>query len=471
MPEMVAVQILPDRVQLARAQQAGDTVRLVELVSQPLQGTDGLEEAMALVRQRGVENVGLALLVNWQDYSLRDLWMPFTNVSQIRSTLKFELEDDLDAAAADLLVPSQVIEQRPDASHVLAWPISRRRMHELLDPWEQRGFSPEYMPPDIIGHVGLLQTQATDLAEKPVVTVTGDDKTVDVAMIHKGVLWARRRMVSFAWATEAAGRPLQEFRRMVLAVPGFPPPEAIVSFGGEAADTLAAAAAQDIGCLHRRIAPPAVEGAGHLLSWPLVAGAALLMARGGPRPLTFRIEEFEPRETAQAISLLSVWAVALLGICFLVGGVFCLIRASDYHRRLAEVYQAADTFWTTHRAEGRRPDDMAYFAPQLKQQIDKLQTQIEQAKANVDVTDLLAQFAQQATKTPEGIDVEYQRMTVNASAISLRGKANTYEAATQLRALLDESPLFDCETRKVQADPRDNNRAEFDFLITPAEKK
>ncbi|MBN2584549.1 MAG: hypothetical protein JXL80_15915 [Planctomycetes bacterium] len=471
MPEIVVVQVLPDCVQLARAHSSGDSARLTELISQPLQGTNGLEEAMTLVRQRGVENIGLALLVNWQDYGVRDLWMPFTNVSQIRSTLKFELEDDLDASAADLLVPHQIIEQRPDSSHILAWPISKRRMHEILDPWEQRGISPEYMPPDIIGHLGLLGTQAEDLIDKPVATVTGDNKVVDIALIHKGIVWGRRRMLSFAWATEAAGRPLQEFRRTFLSAPGFPAPEAIVSFGGESADTLAAVASKDIGCPHRRISPPQVEGSDRLLYWPHVAGVALLMARSSHRPLTFRVEEFEPRETAQAISLLSVWAAALLGVCFLVGGVFCMIQASDYNRQLTEINQAADAFWTSSRVQGSRPLDLADFSGQLKSQIDKLKVQVEQAQSNVDVTELLAQLAQQATKVPEDIEVEFQRVTVNASTINLKGKTNSFDAATQLRALLDDSPMFDCETRKVQADPRDNNRAEFDFLLTVADKK
>ncbi|NIA22053.1 MAG: hypothetical protein GWP05_08865, partial [Anaerolineaceae bacterium] len=289
MPEIVAVQVLPDSVQLAQARSSGDGAEITELVIQEVDAeTDPREVAMAMVRQRGVENIGLAVVVNWAQYSIRDLWLPFTNLSQLRSTIKFELEDDLEQDAAELLVPLQVLEQRVDSSHILSWSTTRRQIHELLDPWENNGISPEYMPPDAIGHLGLLQTWAPDLADESVVTVSGDQRAVDLALVNKGIIWARRRVLEFAWATDAAGRPLQEIRRTFLSVPGFPAPEAVVSFGGEPADTLAGVVAGDLGCLHRKISPPQINGSPRMLHWPQVAGVALQMARSSSRPLTFR---------------------------------------------------------------------------------------------------------------------------------------------------------------------------------------
>jgi len=470
-PEIVAVQVLSDSVELAQAHSSGDGAEITELVVQEVEPeADPREVAMAMVRQRGVENIGLAVTVNWEDYSIRDLWLPFTNLSQLRSTIKFELEDDLEQDAADLLVPFQVLEQRVDSSHILSWSTTRQQMHEILDPWENRGVSPEYMPPDAMGHLGLLQTWAADLSDKSVVTVSGDQRAVDLALVNKGIIWARRRVLGFAWATDAAGRPLQEIRRTFLSVPGFPVPEAVVSFGGEPADTLAGAIAGDLGCTHRKISPPQINGSPRMLHWPQVAGVALQMARSSSRPLTFRIEEFEPRETAQAVSLLSVWAMTLLAVCLLVGGVWLLIKTSDYGDRLADVEQRAATFWTTSKVGGQ-VSDLAKFQATLNSRNKELKLKVDKSKENIDVTDRLGELARYVAGVPADIEMEFFRIDVNATVIMLRGKTDSYDSATRLRSHLDGAPSLNCETVKIQPDPRDSNRAEFNFRITYAEKK
>jgi len=470
-PEIVAVQVLPDSVHLAQARSSGDGAEITELIVQDVEPeTDSREVAMAMVRERGVENIGLAVMVNWENYSIRDLWLPFTNLSQLRSTIKFELEDDLEQDAAELLVPLQVLEQRVDSSHILSWSTTRQQMHEILDPWESRGISPEYMPPDAMGHLGLLQTWAPDLADKAVVTVSGDQKAVDLALVNKGIIWARRRVLDFAWATDAAGRPLQEIRRTFLSIPGFPPPEAVVSFGGEPADTLAGAVAGDLECTHRRISPPQINGSPRMLHWPQVAGVALQMARSSSRPLTFRIEEFEPRETAQAVSLLSVWAMALLAVCMAVAGVWLLMMTADEGGKLADVEQRAHSFWTDGKVGGEVPE-LENFETILKDKNKQLRLSADKNKENVDVTDRMGELARCMASVPADIELEFFKIDVNAASITLRGKAESADEATQLRTHLDSAPGFNCETVKIQPDLRDSNRAEFNFRITFVEKK
>ncbi len=471
MPEIVAVQVLPDSVELAQARSSGDGAEITELIVQEVEPeTDSREVAMAMVRERGVENIGLAVIVNWEDYSIRDLWLPFTNLSQLRSTIKFELEDDLEQDAAELLVPLQVLEQRVDSSHILSWSTTRQQMHEILDPWESRGISPEYMPPDAMGHLGLLQTWAADLTDKAVVTVSGDQKAVDLALVNKGIIWARRRVLDFAWATDAAGRPLQEIRRTFLSIPGFPPPEAVVSFGGEPADTLAGVIAGDLECTHRRISPPQINGSPRMLHWPQVAGVALQMARSSSRPLTFRIEEFEPRETAQAVSLLSVWAMALLAVCMAVGGVWLLLETSNRGGKLADLRQRAASFWTANKVGGKVPE-LEKFKRVLEDKTNQLQLKINKIKENVDVTPRMGELARYMANVPADIKMEFFKIEINAASITLRGKADSSDEATRLNTHLNGAPGFNCEIIKIQEGPRDSNRAEFNFRITYVEKK
>ena len=82
-----------------------------------------------------------------------------------------------------------------------------------------------------------------------------------------------------------------------------------------------------------------------LLGWPLAAGVALFMARQNERPLSFRREEFEPKETAEVVSLLSAVAVALLGVVLLVGGFMLQLGAQKARAISQAMEDNVKAFW------------------------------------------------------------------------------------------------------------------------------
>ncbi|NIA21688.1 MAG: hypothetical protein GWP05_06925, partial [Anaerolineaceae bacterium] len=213
-----------------------------------------------------------------------------------------------------------------------------------------------------------------------------------------------------------------------------------------------------------------INGSPRMLHWPQVAGVALQMARSSSRPLTFRIEEFEPRETAQAISLLTVWAMALLAVCLAVGGVWLLLKTSDYGNRLADIQQRAATFWKNSKVGGTIPP-LEDFQAALNKKIKALDLQLKKERQNVDVADRMGELARHIASVPADITMEFSRIEVNAESITLRGKTGSTDEAARLRKHLDAAGGFKCETVKIQPDPRDKNKAEFDFRITFVKKK
>jgi len=463
-PECVAVQMMDGRVLLAQAEGGGDGAQLTSLVSREVQDGEAVQAVAAeMVREYGIENIGLALAMNWEHYSLRDAWLPFTAESQIRSTIKYELEDDLDVAADDVLMPFQTLEQRPDATHLVAWTLPKTTLSGILRPWEAMGISPEYVPPDVLGHVGLVDALAGDLADQAVVAISGEDRTVHVTLLAGGRIWAHRRLLEFAWATDAAGRPLQEIRRTFLGTPGFPEPAAVVSFGAEAADTLAGVVANDLGVPHRAVAPPEAPGESGALCWPLVAGVAMFMARHSQRPLSFRMEEFEPKETVQVVSLLGVVATALLGFVLLLGGFMLQLGARSARDAIAETQAEYNTFWKSTGLKTNQPG-VATLGSTLKRQIDTMRKQIKDARSQPNAIKRFASLADRMGKLPPSVTLELTRLDIRPDTILLAGSTNTYDAATELNSHINTSKDLSATISNITT--QDDEHAKFSMKIT-----
>lgn len=470
MHETVVVQVLAGGVVLAKARRAGETAALSELVHQPVgPGESAQQVALGLVRKTDARNIGLALLVNWDLYSLRDVWLPFSAPAQIRETIKFELEDDLDIAADDLLMPFEVLEQRPEASHVLAWAAKKEAIADLLKTWEGAGLSPEYMPPDAVGHIGLVEHLAADLIDQPLVVVCGAERWVDLTLVAERRIWARRRLLDCAWATEAAGGPLQETRRTFLSVPSFPTPQAVVSFGGEAADTLARVIAKDLGCPHRSIAPPAVPGEAKLLYWPLAAGVALMMAGQGARPLSFRIEDFEPKESGQTASLLALVATALLAVVLLVGGFICHLNTATALQEIGGAEADLAAYWQAQSLPQSQLPSFATLEGTLNKQIADTEQQLAEAKKRPDAIKRFRSLALAMASLPEGITLDLAKVDILADAIVLAGTANSYEATTDLSNHINKTKEFNAAYDAIT--PQASGTAKFVLRVKYSDVK
>lgn len=462
---------MPDRVVLARATGGAGGAELIEIASREIAaGEDARAAAIGLARERGIANIGLVVLVNWDQYSLRDVWLPFTGEAQLRSTIKFELEDDFEVDGEQLLMPFQVLEARPDSSHVLAWVATKAAIGDALRAWESSGLSPEYMPPDIVGHLGLVAHLAPELADQPLVVVSGDERSVHLSLLKGDTVWARRRLLGFAWATDAAGRPLQELRRTILNVPSFPAPTAVVSFGGEPADVLAGVIARDLGCQLRVIAPPQLGDDQRHMHWPLAAGAALLAVRSSQRPLSFRREEFEPKETAQVVSLLGLVATALLGVIFLVGGLWCLIETRGYQRTTETVESYADTYWKQAAPGDKQRPELVSLGATLTARINDLEKKLKTVRERPDAVRHFSQLAERMKTAPDSIKaIEPTRITVGPDTISIAGIATPYEAASQFQKHLDASSDMAAQIGTVN--PVEGGKARFTMTVTYRDKE
>jgi hypothetical protein len=466
-PETVAVQVLNDRVLLARATDGAGGAELAELVTRELaEGDDALQVAAQMIRDRHIENIGLSITVDWDQYSMRNIWLPFTSDAQIQSTIKHELEDDFSADADELLMPFQLLETRPDSGHVLAWVAHKETIGSRLSDWDSLGISPEYMPPDVMGHVGLVASLAPELASQPVVAISGDERSVHLTLLVGDTIWARRRLLDYAWATDAAGRPLQEIRRTFLSVPSFPEPAAVVTFGGEPADTLGSVVARDLGCEHRVVAPPALPDGERILQWPLVAGIALLTARGSDRPLSFRREEFEPKETAQVVSLLSVVATALLGVIFLVGGVWCHLLAQNETRESRQVAQNVRTYWTSVFKDTKKNPvpAVSQLTSDLGRRITKMRKDLKGFQSRSDAIKRFTQLVNRLGNTPESVQLQFSRISVRTDNTTFLGTANSYDAVTALNKHIAASPDLAAELAEIT--PLEGGRARFRIEIT-----
>lgn len=467
MPETVAVQVLNDRVLLARATDEAGGAELAELVTRELaEGDDASQVAAQMIRDRHIENIGLSVTVNWDQYSMRNVWLPFTSDAQIQSTIKHELEDDFSVDADELLMPFQLLETRPDSGHVLAWVAYKETIGTELSQWESLGISPEYMPPDVMGHVGLIASLTPELASQSVVAISGDERSVHVTWLVGNTLWARRRLLDYAWATDAAGRPLQEIRRTFLSVPSFPEPVAVVTFGGEPADTLGSVVARDLGCAHREVAPPALPDGERMLQWPLVAGIALLTARGGDPPLSFRREEFEPKETTQVVSLLSVVATALLGVIFLVGGVWCYLLAQNETRTSRQIARNVTTYWRgVFKDTQKNPvPPVSELAGNLNRRIDRMNKELKKIQSRADAIKRFTQLVNRLGNTPESVQLQFSRIVVRADNTTFQGTVNNYDAGTALNKHIAASPDLAAELKELT--PLEGGRARFRIEIT-----
>lgn len=476
MPESVAVQMFADHVLLARAEDSADGPALSALVHRPVtEDESAVDVAARLVREHGIEDQGLALAIGWDQYAIRDAWLPFTTEAHIRATIKGELEDDLDRPGDDMLMPFQLVEERPDAGHVLAWALPKATLRGIMNSWESAGIAPEYVGPDAMGHAGLVEALAADLAEQSVVAISGDEHTVHLTLLVGRRVWAHRRLLGFSWATDAAGRPLQEVRRTFLSVPGFPPPAAVVSFGGEPADTLAGVVANDLGVAHRPVARPAVETDGPpAMAWPLAAGVALMMARGnGDLPLSFRVEEFEPKETAGVVSMLSWVTVALLGIVLLLGGFMLQLSAQSAAAKSARVEMAYQDYWKKmHLPTAQRPG-IGALDDTLRQRITQMQRTIEQARKSPNALRTFARVAERMGALPQqlqielsdiGIDVRSDSVRLSATAKNLADPKKSYEAVTTLSGHISQSPGL--EATVTSAETSGNDLTRFEMRIT-----
>ena len=470
MPETVAVHVMPDRVVLARATGGTTGAELVEIASREVaEGEDARATAIAMARERGITNLGLIVLVNWDQYSLRDAWLPFTDEAKLRSTIKFELEDDFELDGEQLLMPFQLLESRPDSSHVLAWVATKAAIGEAIQAWEGAGLSPEYMPPDIVGHLGLVAQLAPELADQPIVVLSGDERSVHLSLLKNGTIWARRRLLGFAWATDAAGRPLQELRRTMLNVPSFPAPVAVVSFGGEPADVLAGVIARDLGCQHRVIAPPQLSDGERHLQWPLAAGAALMASRSSARPLTFRREEFEPKETAQVVSLLGVVATALLGVIFLVGGLWFLIEARGAQRVTDTVEQYTDTYWKQWLPNDKQRPELASLRTSLNTRINEMEKKLKAVHDRPDAVRYFTLLAERMKTTPDAIKaIEPTRISVGQDSITIAGLATPYDAASLFQKHMNTSSDMTAQLGTVN--PVEGGKARFTMTIDYGDK-
>ncbi len=471
MPESVAVQITGKYVVLAKATGHGAEASLVALERREIKADeDALAVATALIRKQGILNLGLAALVNWDDYSIRETWIPFTAESQIRDTIKFELEENLGDEAAALLIPFQILEQRADSSHVLAWASTKKRIGELLAKYEASGLSPEYMPPDALGHVGLVRALGGEFGAKPVLAVSGDEDSVALSLVTDGrLIWGCRRIRSLTWATEVAGQPLQEVRRLFLSAPGFPTPAAVLSFGGEAADTLARAVADELGCPQQTVAPPQLAGSAAESSaprhWPLAAGVALYMATNSDRPLSMRQEEFVPRETAQAVSLLSAVAIFLLGFCLAVGGAMFLLASEREKNTLREMQNQPVMFWKDNKTVlgGSKIPALENLHDDLSRRVARLTAQLKEAKNHIDAEEKLDELVAVLAGAPSDVKpVEFNQISINQKNITLRGTTSNVEAGNKLRLQIKNSKEFSSLLGDVTPHPKD---AEFSFTI------
>jgi hypothetical protein len=367
-------------------------------------------------------------------------------------------------------MPFQILETRPDSSHILAWVATKSGIGQEIEAWERAGLSPEYMPPDIVGHSGLVSTLVPELADKPLVVVSGDERSVHLSLLKGDIIWARRRLMGFAWATDAAGRPLQELRRTILNTPSFPTPVAVVSFGGEPADVLAGVVARDLGCEHRVVSPPQLNDGQRHLHWPLAAGAALLAARSSSRPLTFRQEEFEPRETVQVVSLLGVVATALLGVIFLVGGLWLMIKGQDADRVTDTVDTYVHQFWKSQLPKDPAVPQRLEFRQKLAGKIDGLQKKLEEARTRPDAVRRLDALMERLTNYPSGItSLEIKRIKVSPELTTLSGQVSPFRGVALLQNCISETRELVAEAQN--AVDQGNGVTSFDMKILYADQQ
>ena len=466
MPQSLAVQLKTDAVVLAMTKGSGEEAALAELaLRQPSEGQSPLDLAVAMTRERRMENIGLALLLNWQDYSLRDAWLPFTNLAQIKTTIKFELEEDLDLAADEALMPFQVMEQRAESSHILVWAARKEAVADILGHCEKSGISPEYMPPDAVGHIGLVEALAPDLRDQPVAVLSGDEHGADLTLQVGRQLWARCRLASLA-----SPQASWEIRRTFLSIPSFPQPHTVVSFGPEDVDALARAVAEDLGCPHRAVPPPKAAGLADLSYWPLAAGVALLMARGGERPLTFRVEEFEPKESGEAASLLSLVATALLGVLLLVGGFFFHLKVAPQVERAAYIESQVAAFWQAERFPPAQMPEVANLENALTGLTADTQRRLDAARGRPNALKRFRSLATAMAGLPDSVTLDLGRLDISSDNIAISGTANSYEAASALtQHINDKAKEFQAETESIV--PQPEGKAKFNLRISYKDQK
>ncbi len=460
MPECIAIQINQRVVQIAHARPEGEAVALAALHHHEVpEGADAMAEASALLQQFKAGDHRVAVVVDWNDYSIREQWLQLTSEEDIRSVLKYELADDLAADPQTLVMPFQIVEERPEGAHVIAWSTTKQTVADLIQMLSSAGLAADTIPPDAMGHVGLVAQLAPQMVTEPIIAVSGDEYGVNLSLLQNGLIWGHRRLSRLAWATDAAGQPLQEIRRMLLAAPGFPSPVAVVSFGPEAGNALAGVLAGELDCEHLHIAPPPQAGVGQ--AWPLVAGVAMAMVSADDLPLSFRLEEFAPKESARMVSMLGAMALGLLGVCLAVGGLMLVLQA-QYHKTVAEGYEErAREIWQS-RVDARPPALLSIFPVELSKKMSEIEAAVKSAQSGQDVQPVYRHLMQALIAVPDSVKYKIENITINEAGARLT-VTTTNDHVIQLDRNLNQSPRF---SSMLEADRGTTGETRYTLTLT-----
>lgn len=459
MPVTLAIQIEKESIQLARAQSSESGATLVELVHHAVpEESDALTEAASLLQSYKGSSNRTAAVFGWRHYSVRQRCLQLSSEGDIRAVIKHELADDLADDPESVVVPFQIIEERPEGTQVLAWAAAKQDVAQLLALLDSASLTADSVVPDAIGHVGLIQLLAPEVAAEPVIAISGDSGGMNITLMRNGLIWAHRRMLSANLAAENVDRPRQEIRRLMLSMPGFPEPAAVVSFGPPSADAPAAALAAELQCRHLKIDPP--PQAGREQNWPLVAGVALALATQNEPALSFRQEEFEPKESARMVGLLAALALGLLGVCMIIGGFILMLQAQKHKTIERQYTQLAATAWKEH-VDANVPV-LSMLPVRLNQKIKEIKKTVETARGNTDEQPVYRYLVQALVAVPADVKYRIERISFKDNGAALM-VMTTSENANRLSDLLNRSRHF---TSVLQGDAGSEGEARYTLNLT-----
>lgn len=117
----------------------------------------------------------------------------FTDLRQIRQTIKFDVEEDSTFDAESLAVCFQTAAPAAEGTNLIVYSLQRTRCQEILDQFEQAGLDPLVAEPDIAAWVHYLTRLAQLPADEPVLAVAAPPGGLYLVLLaaDRAVLLAR----------------------------------------------------------------------------------------------------------------------------------------------------------------------------------------------------------------------------------------------------------------------------------------
>ncbi|RLC28094.1 MAG: hypothetical protein DRH37_09980 [Deltaproteobacteria bacterium] len=462
-----------------------------------IKGSDGLGNALeSIFTQPGLKSDICLCSIPAENFSYRNLYLPFHDPKKIRQTLPFEIETMVPYPVEDLLVDFTVID-RADQTEVLTAAVKKEVISDLLDGLRSRGVDPDVMEIRCVPTVLWLLGQEKTPEDGLFLQMDGRKNTL-VMFLKKRLVLVRAFTLNDvpdipALSDEtprlneekrSSGQPVPPYHTLFTQVKNTVHsfavrnnrdihPEIIFYSGLWAGVPDTQQALTRLFDVPAEAVDPAnsekvVMEADVALSWdPALMGNALALALKDARQgqgFNFRKDIFEKKKhyfgSGKEVRRTCVFLIILL--CFLIANAgtdyyFLKKRYEAVNRNITEIFRK--TLPEMKKIPRGKEVDV------MRSEIDKLKkssVSLQIPTGNRGVLDLLKDISE---RIPKSLTVRITRMVIDMEAVRISGTTDTFNTVDKIKSGLASLPCFSTAVINSAKLDRSGKRVEFEIKL------